>query len=119
MITISKTVYIEVAHFFPGHPVGENKRMHGHSLKVTVTARPDGELVNGMVMDFAAFDVQVQTVAGWLDHRLLNDVPDLEAPTLECVAEFLGRRMAIVAPLRTVSVKVERPSLGQTAEWTP
>lgn len=118
-ITISKSAWIEVAHCFPGHPIQENRRIHGHSLKVTVTAKPDGELIAGMVMEFTAFDAQVEMVIGFLDHQYLNEVHGLGEPTLENVARFLGRRMALVAPLRTISVKVERPSLGQAAEWTP
>jgi 6-pyruvoyltetrahydropterin/6-carboxytetrahydropterin synthase len=119
MITIRKTVHIEVAHRFAGHPIEENSRVHGHSLKVTVTAARDEPLIAGMVMDFTAFDVQVGQIVGLLDHRYLNDVKDLGPPTLESVAEYLGCRMAVVGPLRTVSVEVERPSLGQAAKWTP
>ena len=37
-ITISKSVWIEVAHRFAGHPIEANNRVHGHSLLVTVTA---------------------------------------------------------------------------------
>lgn len=108
-----------MAHNFPGHPVKGNARMHGHSIRVTVCAMRDDEIIGGMVMDFCAFELQVQAIAGLLDHQFLNDVPDLGDPTLENIATFIGRRMAVVAPLRTVSVKVERPSLGQAAEWTP
>lgn len=72
-----------------------------------------------MVMDFCAFAAQVQIIAGLLDHQFLNSVTDLGDPTLENIATFIGKRMALVAPLRTVSVKVERPSLGHAAEWVP
>lgn len=118
-ITISKSVCIEVAHNFPGHPIKGNARIHGHSIWVTVSATRDDPIIGGMVMDFGVFDTQVRTIAGLLDHQFLNDVPDLGAPTLENIATYIGTRMAIVAPLRTTSVKVERPSLGQIAEWTP
>lgn len=116
-ISISKTVYIEVAHRFEGHPIDENRRMHGHSLRVTVSATRDEGLIGGMVMDFGTFGAQVQTIAGMLDHRYLNEVDELAEPSLEHVAQWIGRRMALVAPLRTLSVKVERESLGQAAEW--
>jgi 6-pyruvoyltetrahydropterin/6-carboxytetrahydropterin synthase len=117
-ITISKTVNIEVAHRFARHPIAQNNRVHGHSLVVTVSAAKDGELSAGMAMDFHAFEDQVKTVTDLLDHRYLNDIRELKEPTLECVAEFIGKRMN-AAPLRTVSVSVERPSLGQAAEWRP
>ena len=118
-LTISKSVCIEVAHHFPGHPIKGNARIHGHSIWVTVSATRDDEIIDGVVLDFGVFENQVRTIAGLLDHQFLNDVPHLGAPTLENIATFIGRRMATVAPLRTVSVKVERPSLGQVAEWTP
>jgi 6-pyruvoyltetrahydropterin/6-carboxytetrahydropterin synthase len=118
-VSISKTVHIEVAHRFEQHPIQANRRMHGHSLKITVTSASDNELINGMVMDFETFGAQVETIAGMLDHRYLNEVEGLGAPTLENVAQWLGQRMAIVAPLHTLAVKVERESLGQAAEWQP
>jgi 6-pyruvoyl-tetrahydropterin synthase len=119
-LTISKTVYIEVAHRMIGHPIPANDRIHGHSLKVTVTAARDElhtPLIAGMVMDFSAFDQQVAIITGLLDHQYLNEL--LQHPTLECVAEFIGTRMALVAPLHCIAVKVERTSLGQAVEWTP
>jgi 6-pyruvoyl-tetrahydropterin synthase len=112
-ITVSQTVWIEVAHRMNGHPIPQNDRVHGHSLRVTVTAAASG-------MDFHAFDAQVKIVAGLLDHRYLNDVKELGEPTLESVATFLGERIALVGPPgRIVSVAVERASLGQAATWTP
>lgn len=102
----------------PGHPIAENKRMHGHSLKITVTSmRDDGQ--HGTVMDFGCFRAQVGTIVGLIDHRCLNDIEGLGEPTLENVAQWLGVRMAVCAPLRCVSVRVEREHLGQAAEWTP
>ena len=125
MITISQSMCIEVAHSFPGHPIAPNQRVHGHSLEVTVKATRENdnldgaelELNGGMVMDFHAFGAQVEIIVGMLDHHFLNEVPDLGAPTLENIALYIGRRMATVGPLRTISVKVERKSLGQSAEW--
>ncbi len=117
-VTISQTIYAEVAHSMPGHPVAENKRLHGHSLKITVTSEAVGERRNA-IMDFGCYGEQVKAIVGLIDHRHLNDIEGLGEPTLENVAEWLGVRFAVTGPLRTVSVKVEREHLGQAATWTP
>lgn len=117
MIQISKSVWIECAHHFPAHPIEENRRVHGHSMKITVSATGDRRA--GAIMDFSVFGAQVKAIADLLDHRMLNDLPDLEFPTLENIAEWFGRRFAITGPLTTVRVLVERPHRGEAAEWTP
>lgn len=117
MLTIRKSVWIECAHHFPQHPIEENRRIHGHSLKITVAITQDR--VDGFIMDFAAFAAHVQTLAALLDHRFLNDVPGLMMPTLENIAEWFGVRFALIGPAETLSVMVERPHRGESAEWTP
>lgn len=119
-ILISQTVWAEIAHSMTGHPVEENRRIHGHSIKVTVSAERPGRLQDGQVMDFSVYRSQVEAIVGLLDHRHINvDFPEIGEPTLENIAEWIGVRMGIAGPLRTVSVKIEREHLGQAAEWLP
>ena len=118
-IRISKTATAEVAHYLEDHPLEHNRRLHGHSILVTVTAEGDKHL--GVVQDFGVFGAQVKEIVGLLDHTCLNDhFPEIDPPTLENIAEWLGRAMSATGgERRIVSVKVERPTCGETAEWTP
>lgn len=118
MIQISKTISCEVAHFLPGHPIEKFSRVHGHSIYVTVTAQ--GAVTAGMVDDFSAFGAQVDTIVKLLDHRLLNELdPPMEYPTLENIAEWIAVRMSLTGKVerKIVSVKVDRPSCGESATW--
>lgn len=119
-LRISKTVHAEIAHRLPAHPIPGNQRIHGHSLTVTVTAA--GEPVGGVVQDFGILGAQVAAVVGLLDHQYLNEAhPEIDPPTLENIALWIARVMERTQPegRSIVSVKVERPSCGEAAEWTP
>lgn len=116
---ISKSASAEIAHFLPHHPKPENQRIHGHSIIVTVTA--EGECQGGMVQEFGVFGSQVEQIVGLLDHCLLNEAhPEINPPTLENIAEWLGRVMVMTSGDRKiVSVRVERPTCREAAEWLP
>lgn len=112
---ISKTVFAEIGHSMPGHLLEANRRIHGHSVAITVTAT--GSKRHGAIIDFAVFTGLVEMVVEQLDHRYLNDIPGLQSPTLESIAEWVGEKMATAAPLQIVAVKVEREHRGESAEW--
>ena len=119
MIRISITKSAEIGHCLPDHPIERNRRPHGHSILVTVTA--EGPRDQGMVMDFDVFGTQIQAIVETIDHQFLNDTrPEIGIPTLENIAEYLGKVMALTSgERRIVSVRVDRPSCGQSAEWRP
>ena len=121
-IRISKSATAEIAHFLPGHPNVRNRLVHGHSLIVTVTAEGErqADSQRGMVQDFGIFGRQVEAVVGCLDHACLNEVfPDIEPPTIENIAEWVALRMIEAGGPRIVSVKVDRPTCRESAEWLP
>jgi 6-pyruvoyltetrahydropterin/6-carboxytetrahydropterin synthase len=69
----------DAAHFLPTLPDDHKcRRIHGHSFRVAVTA-PD-------VRDLAE---PVHEIYASLDHRLLNEIPGLQNPTSELLAQWL------------------------------
>jgi 6-pyruvoyltetrahydropterin/6-carboxytetrahydropterin synthase len=68
---------------------GENRRMHGHSFYVDVTLRGEPNAKTGFLRDFGEVEAVLKSVRELLDHRLLNDVEGLGAPTLENLARFI------------------------------
>jgi 6-pyruvoyltetrahydropterin/6-carboxytetrahydropterin synthase len=93
----------------------ENRRMHGHSFYVEVTLRGEPD-ANGLLRDFGQVDAALKTVREMLDHRLLNDVEGLGAPTLENLARFIYGRARARLP-EVARVKIARPSYGQSCTY--
>lgn len=96
---IFKEFGFEAAHLLPYVPEGHKcKRLHGHSFKVEVhvSGPLHGEL--GWVMDFADIKSAVKPVIARLDHRYLNEIPGLENPTSEVLAEWLWRELVSALP---------------------
>lgn len=96
---IFKEFGFEAAHLLPFVPEGHKcKRLHGHSFRVEVHVLGPlhGEL--GWVMDFADIKAAVKPVIARLDHRYLNEIPGLENPTSEVLAEWLWRELVGALP---------------------
>ncbi len=92
---VFKEFGFEAAHRLPAVPADHKcARLHGHSFRVRVTvAGPVGE-GSGWVVDFADISAACAPVHEALDHRYLNDVPGLENPTSERIAEWIWDRLA-------------------------
>ena len=90
---IYKEFHFEAAHHLPsatpGHP---NARMHGHSFRVRVSVDGEPDPRRGSSRTSRSWQARWRR---WeeLDHRLLNDIPGLEAPTLERIAGWLWNRL--------------------------
>ncbi len=96
MFTISKTFDFDAAHFLPLVPDGHKcKRMHGHTYRVEIICdnRVSGGLSNGMVVDYAEIAKAWAPLHDMLDHRVLNEIPGLENPTTEVLAEWIWSEM--------------------------
>ncbi len=93
----------------------ENARIHGHSFYVDVTLRGEPG-ADGVLRDFGEIDAVLKEIRAQLDHRMLNDVEGLGAPTLENLARFIyaaaNARLAEVA-----RVKISRPTYGQSCVY--
>jgi len=96
---IYREFHFEAAHFLPsatpGHP---NARVHGHSFRARVMVQGDPDPESGLVMHFDDLSSAVADAREALDHRMLNDVEGLAAPTLELIAVWLWNRLSNRVP---------------------
>ncbi len=105
MTSITVEERFESAHYLPHVPIGHKcGNTHGHSYRVALTLTGD-VTEKGWVRDFADVKTAWSDLHGQLDHRLLNDVPGLENPTAENLAEWIFNRMSGPIPeLSSVTV---------------
>lgn len=92
---IYKEFRFEAAHFLPSAPDGHpNRRLHGHSFRAVVwlDGEPDPKI--GLIKEFGDLQAELQHVREQLDHRCLNEVDGLAAPTLERLCEWIWRQLA-------------------------
>lgn len=91
---IYKEFHFEAAHFLPsaerGHP---NSRVHGHSFRARVSIEGEPDPETGLILHLDDLAAAVGEARAELDHRFLNDVAGLEAPTLERIAIWLWNRL--------------------------
>jgi len=89
----------EAAHRLPNVPADHKcARLHGHSFRVELHVEGDVGATTGWVMDFADLRAAWEPLHDQVDHRYLNDVPGLENPTSEVLAEWIWRRLAPTLP---------------------
>ena len=112
MIEISQEFGFDAAHYL-GNGASENRRLHGHSFYAEVTLRGQPEPATGILRDFGEVNRELQAIRETLDHRLLNEIEGLGAPTLENLARYIYVRAKEALP-EVVRVRLRRPSYGQT-----
>ena len=91
---IYKDFHFESAHYLPSAVPGTaNARVHGHSFRARVTVEGEPDPATGYVVHFDELGAAIKSAQDELDHRLLNEVAGLEAPTLERIAVWLWNRL--------------------------
>ena len=84
----------DAAHRLDHLPEGHKcARVHGHTYRLVVHVEGEPDPVVGWVVDFAEVKRLVMEVLEPLDHHMLNDVPGLEQPTTERIAEWIWHRL--------------------------
>lgn len=117
-LTITKSFVIEVAHFFSHQPEGNpNRRVHGHSYYIDVTLKGDADPDTGMIHHFDELGPILEATKAKLDHRLLNDIPGLAAPSMEHIAIWVANDLRAQLP-QLHQVRVRRPSAMEEACYT-
>lgn len=112
MIEITQEFSFDAAHRLDaGAP--ENRRIHGHSFYAEVTLRGEPDSATGMLREFGSIKQTLGAIAKELDHRLLNDIPDLGPPTLENITRWIFRKSRSRIP-EVVRVRARRPSCGES-----
>jgi 6-pyruvoyltetrahydropterin/6-carboxytetrahydropterin synthase len=102
-----KDFTFDAAHLLPNVPAGHKcARLHGHTFNVTVEVRGPVDDRSGWIMDFGELKAIAGRVVDELDHRYLNELPDLDNPTSENIARWIWTRLAPgVAGLSAVTVR--------------
>ena len=110
---IAKSVNFEAAHRLPARsgddPYG---RIHGHSFELEVTIGGQVEPGKLWVEDIAVLTAALGSIAGELDHQLLNDIEGLSVPTLENILVWAANRLSDKLD-NIAQIKLSRPSLKE------
>jgi 6-pyruvoyltetrahydropterin/6-carboxytetrahydropterin synthase len=75
-----------------------SRRVHGHSYHAEVTVSGVPDLTTGMLMDLAILRRAISDLRERLDHRMLNEIDGLGAPTLENLCRFVLTEMRSCVP---------------------
>ena len=126
---LSQTFLLECAHtLHRSVPVSEavsSRRIHGHTYTAKVTISGDmGE--NGMLMARCGLQ-SVEVDLHWLgracdgvrdllDHRLLDEVEGLGAPTMESLCVFIANQISKTYPVHCVEISRAN---GGSCHYTP
>jgi 6-pyruvoyltetrahydropterin/6-carboxytetrahydropterin synthase len=91
---LRKTMNFESAHRLPHVPPGHKcARLHGHSFRVTVIVRGPIDPETGWVIDYSEIKKSSAPILEKLDHNFLNEIPGLENPTSEVLAQWFFDRL--------------------------
>jgi 6-pyruvoyltetrahydropterin/6-carboxytetrahydropterin synthase len=113
LFNVWKEFRFDSAHHLDAGPDGDPKyrRMHGHSYQVEVwLSGPRNAL--GWVVDMGDLERHLKEVREILDHRLLNEVVGLGAPTMENIASFVWDHIAVLGNLQRVVVRRQQNGEG-------
>jgi 6-pyruvoyltetrahydropterin/6-carboxytetrahydropterin synthase len=102
---VSQRFFFDAAHTLERRIEAESSaRIHGHTYQgeVAVAGQPDA---NGMVVDLGHLRRALEQLQQKLDHHLLDEVPDLGAPTLENLCRYVAQDMRAAGfPVSRVSI---------------
>jgi len=116
VLEITQQFSFDAAHYLGASPADSNRRIHGHSFYVEVTLRGEADPGKGWVRDFGEINTVLGEIRVSLDHRLLNELPEIGTPTLENLARFIFRAVKRRLP-ETCRIRISRPSLGQSCVY--
>ncbi len=88
-----------------------SKRIHGHTYHAQVTIRGTPDPRTGMVVDLGHFNQMLADLRDRLDHRFLDEEPEIGPVTLENLCSFVWRQLAAKLP-NLAEVTVERRASG-------
>src|SRR5262245_34470438 len=110
---LTQNFYFEAAHTLDRRIEAEpSKRIHRHTYHAEVGVRgvPDAQ---GTVIAVVHLRRAIEPVRDALDHHLLDKVPGLARPTIECLCAYIAKRLAPQVP-GLAWVKVWREASGDS-----
>jgi 6-pyruvoyl tetrahydropterin synthase/QueD family protein len=109
---ISQRFFFDAAHSLRRTiEVESSARIHGHTYQAEVALSGTPDPATGMVFDLGLLRAELDRIRAQLDHRLLDDVPGIGAPTLENLCSFIARALAENG-MRANRVSVWREGIG-------
>ncbi|MBK5163794.1 6-pyruvoyl trahydropterin synthase family protein [Paraburkholderia domus] len=116
---LSQKFYFEAAHTLHREiDAGSSRRVHGHTYHAQVFVRGSPDPITQMVVDLGLLRREIDRVRDLLDHRFLDDVPELGAATLEGLCAFIYHNLSRALP-NISKVRVERPASGDCCDLDP
>ena len=110
---IYKEFSFDSAHFLPNVPDGHKcKQMHGHTYRLRVVLKGETDAHLGWIMDFKELKDAVAPVIDKLDHKLINDIRDLENPTAENITVWIWKQIRPLLPQLSRIELYETPTTG-------
>lgn len=105
MWELTKSFRFEAAHAIAGTTLGAaSEEVHGHSFRAEIAISGEPDPQTGMIVDLGQFERSIADVQQMLDHKLLNRIEALGAPTLENLAKFIWERVQHAGRVRRVTV---------------
>ncbi|MBX3734428.1 MAG: 6-carboxytetrahydropterin synthase QueD [Verrucomicrobiae bacterium] len=105
---LRRTFQFEAAHRLTRVPPDHKcARLHGHSFRVDLVIEGPVDPELGWVMDYADIKAAFAPLYRELDHQYLNEIPGLENPTSERIAEWIWSHLKAALPLLTEVVVAE------------
>lgn len=109
---ISQRFFFDAAHSLRRTiEVESSARIHGHTYQAEVALSGTPDLATGMVFDLGLLRAELDRIREQLDHRLLDEVPDIGAPTLENLCSYIARALA-TGGMHPSRVSVWREGIG-------
>lgn len=113
---ISQSFFFDAAHTLNRAIEAEpSRRIHGHTYNAEVFLAGPVDPDTGMVMDLGLVRREIDWLREQLDHRLLDEVPGLGAPTLENLCQFIFSKLLPTLPALS-AVRVWRVSMGDACK---
>ena len=105
---LRKTFQFEAAHLLPNLPATHKcRRLHGHSFQAEIVVAGDCDPKLGWMMDYADIAEAFKPLWEQLDHRYLNEIPGLENPTSEHIAQWIWEGLRAKLPVLTEVIVAE------------
>ena len=93
-VELRKTFQFEAAHLLPNLPEDHKcRRLHGHSFQVELVVAGECDPTLGWLIDYAELSRIFRPTWEQLDHYYLNEIPGLENPTSEMIAQWIWRQV--------------------------
>ncbi len=113
---VSQRFFFDAAHTLHREiEVESSARIHGHTYNAEVAVAGVVNSETGMVVDLGRLRLALDKIRDRLDHRMLDDVSELGAPTLENLCTFIARLTA-ASGFNLSRVSIWRDGIGDRCD---